>query len=240
MARKRERPDPSAYDDEFSKRAIKALKYLPDEGTLRDTLKRLDQQIEDSTLRERRGFSTLFRRPPSWLNAAAAVPLILVFIFALVFFQERQDPYDHLFSVYFEPVGSAVPLTGALRLEQGAGDLKMEAFKAYESDDFDRATRQFRAYLEKRPDDREVAFYYGIALMSAGRQREAIPYFTRVFEEPPGKHYRQAAAWYLALAHLKNGNLQEATAHFQQLAGQSESPYYRKNAAALLRDLPGQ
>ncbi len=240
LAGERRAVDPDEYD-EFSRDAIEGLPYAGDEVSLRDALHELDRRIErlmaappgNNASAPTRRFSSLL------LKTAAAVAALALATAAYFFFDARTSPAQDLFAAYFEPVGSAIPNTGLRKAAPSrTTDEKASALQYYEQQAYEPAIEHFVVYLNEHPADAEARFYYGIALMGAGRWPEAAQQLEQVLQSASRDTYRIGSQWYLALITLQKNRLDATKAQLQELVRQSdEGSSYRRKALRLLTDL---
>jgi predicted Zn-dependent protease len=229
--------DAAQYQDEFSRRAVKGLRYAKSSDALKDALHRLDKYAEQKT----KGSAKAGRRlplVPRWLSIAAG--LLVVVTAALFIWTDTQQPPASLFEEHFAPIGSAIPLTGNLRTTEAERDLKRSALREYENGQYPASIEKFQQYLELQPEDHAVRLYYGIALMADGRSGVAAGQLETVYHRPPTENYRYPAGWYLALAHLQLDEPEQAIRYLKDLANQTQSTFYRNEAESLLQAIPSR
>lgn len=233
----RERSHPEDFEkmDDHARRAFRGLQRFESPQALEASLCRLDQRFEG---RLRQGDRpSLFRRIPASLRIAASI-LILLVPAAAWFLLRQPAPVNssYLFDQYFSPTPSAIPLSGALRGPEKPRDLKRQAINAYEATDYEKAIADFEAYLRQQPDDTEVRFYFGIALLARRQAPQAIDQLQMVYRQPPRPSYRPAAAWYLGLAYIQNGQEQQGAQYLEELAKANDNDYHQQ-AVKLLKQL---
>lgn len=238
LAGKRGAVDPDEYD-EFSRDAIKGLPYAGGEASLRDALHALDRRLDRLTAPAGSGEPRRRRRLSPLLLKAAAVTALALATAAYFFFDAGSSPARDLYAVYFEPVGSAIPNTGLRKTAPPQTDEeKAWALQYYEQQAYGPAIEHFVAHLSRHPGDAEARFYYGIALMGAGRWPEAAPQLEQVLHTASREPYRTGSRWYLALTDLQEGRLAATKAQLEELVRQSdERSSYRRQALRLLADL---
>lgn len=233
-ARQQSVPEDPPYEDEFSRRAVKGLRYVENEKAARESLNRLESRIEERIHPE----SSKFRITPVWLKIAAGI-LLLAIPLSILWFNTQPGPAQTAFEQHFDITPSNIPLSGPLR--EGATeaeiDLKRQAILDYENRSFASANVKFDQYLNSHPNDIATRFYYGVSLLAEGKAAEAIEHLEQVHGQSSIAPYQIPAQWYLGLAHLKLNQRTEAIAAFKTLANQTKSTYYREKAEALLLDI---
>lgn len=220
----------TAYSDEFSRRAVKGLEYAQGSKSLEAALERLDRHTEQ---RANAGAPTRRRPAPRWLAIAAS---LLVIVCAALFVWNDTEAPSTLFEEYFEPIPSAIPLTGNLRTQEETGqNLKRKALREYENEAYEPAIDNFQQYLTLQPKDNAVRLYLGIALLAKGQSRRAVDQLATVCQSPPAESYRFPALWYLALAYLQLDESRQSMEYLEELSNQSQSTFYRNKAENLLQ-----
>ena len=117
--------------------------------------------------------------------------------------------------------------------ERSGGELAFaKAEKAFNSKSYDEAILFFDAILSKAPDNAEVAYYKGIALVELENHTEA----ERLFEKLAlgGSVYKYKAIWYNGLSHLKRKDKEGVKALLSQIPPDAED---YENAQELLDKL---
>ena len=228
-----ESSQPKDYDkfDDLSRRAFRGLQSMGSPEAMDASLHRLDQRF-------RRSIQSQKLRPAFFGKLIAAAILVLLVSAAAWFWWQPSatTDTDALFAQHFAPVPSAIPLSGTLRGEESAADLKQDGIKAYEAAYYEKAIHSFEAYLRQQADDTEVRFYYGIALLARNKAAAAIDQLSLVYQQPPRPAYGAAAAWYLGLANLKAGQEQQAVNYLQELA-KNHANDYQEQAIRLLKQM---
>jgi len=239
LAARKAAVEPEGYDA-FSRDAIKGLQYVQDEEQLRAALKQLDKRVD--------GLAGAGKAPPakrrnhSFLIKALATAAILLFAMGVFHVYHDQPPsIEQLYTEYFEAVGSAIPQTGLRKtgLPDNTLQHKQLALQDYERRAYLPAIDHFTTYLHEVPDDAEMRFYFGVALMGAGRFPEAESQLERVLRETTKPTYRTGCRWYLALTALRQDRPDQARAYLERLIENSDADSsYRRKARQLRRNLP--
>lgn len=229
-ARSKQTPETDCFDNEFSRRALKGLQYVQNEREARRALSNLENRVAKATQPQNRRF-------PLWLRLAAAVLLFLIPASVLWLDIDNGPAANHTFAHHFEPIPSAIPLSGGLRAEEAALNLKKSALLEYENKIYGSANEKFNRYLKASPDDHPVRFYYGISLLADDRPEAAIRELEVVSRQKKHNQYHYPAIWYLSLAHLKTNQTGIAEKYLGMLAEQTQSPHYQKKAEQLLKEI---
>ncbi len=214
--------------NEFSRRALSGLQYMPEGQDLEDRLSRIDARIREKAGGNRR--ASLVQRMS--IAAAAAVLLFAVYF---AFFQPPDK--EALFAHHFEYLpGSFQDRAGneASSSTERAAPLYQQAVQAYESENYKAALAFAEDYMEQAPGDTKLGLYYGILLLGEGKGETAIPYLKATAENPPSYAFERPARWYLGLAYLRTGREVEAERIFRELSGGTDR--YATNARALLKE----
>ena len=162
------------------------------------------------------------------LKVAAVV--ILLAVSAVVLFQLGQpsDPKS-LFVAYFEPHENQ--FVSAKRGDDNATDPMIEAFQAYDNQDWETAINKFEEILAQK-EDLMVLLYLGSAQLAQNDSKAAIINLQRFLET--SKDSLSDAKWYLAMALLSEGRVEEARASLQELIADLQ---YGEDAKTILDKL---
>ena len=179
----------------------------------------------DSNFRSIKSQSDLVLNKSSYLLAAAATIISLVFAGYLIWFQNPTP--DRLYAVNFQ-----IPAENITVRAGGMDDTLSAALQAYQEADYGQAVLLFEQVLKTKPDYQGVIFYAGICYLSVDKDQEARDKFQKVLALEP-KEYHSAARWYLGLTFLKIDELEHAKDVLQQLY-ESKSGNYSKDAGRLL------
>lgn len=224
-------------DDDFSRRAVRGLGYAESEPALRQSLDRIDSAISrfvQATPGPAR--SRFFFRLNPRLRVAATVALILALAAVVrLFFSAPSD--QALFTQYFEPIESAVPLTGNLRNAVSPTDLKDQALRLYDGRQFREAAPLLADYLARHPDDEPVRLCYGITLLATRQWEAAVGQLERIAQSGTEPAFGHTAGWYLALGYLRSGDRMRAAEVLRTLTGPDGSRTYGARAETLLKKL---
>lgn len=229
--------DQKTYDD-FSRRAMKGLKYHDSAEALPDTFRRLEQKM--GLVASRPSTRTLYLKPA--LAVAASVALLVM---AGLFLWQPKDANERLFSAHFDYLPSAI------RGEVGDTDvrntptsgssdktLKEQALAAYGNKQYAEALVLMERYHSSYPEDTEMAFYQAILYLGQGQERQALTMLEGMADQLPRQEYQRAFDHYLALAYLKTGHMENAKALFRQLSAGKDR--YARKAADILKKWPAK
>ncbi len=105
----------------------------------------------------------------------------------------------------------ALILTGAVN-----DDRAVEANRAYEAGEYERAEAIYRELLDNNPDSPQLLFNYGSALARQGKTEESIRVFERYREQTTDASGRAPAEYNLGYLHEEAGDTENALNHFRQ------------------------
>jgi len=214
--RRQEYEDTKNELNEFSRRALSGLQYLPEEEGLEAALRRLERKAGFSSGRGR-AFSL-----PRILSFAASIAVLLV---AGYFLYTQPSGNEAVFARHFDYLPSATDAEGGDRNlpatragAEEAAEQRTKAMQAYEEGDYRQAKSLMEKYLSGNPADTEIQLYLGIVLLGEGRADLAITKLSAALEALPRPAYERPARWYLALAFLRDGQPEKAGALFAELS----------------------
>ncbi len=136
------------------------------------------------------------------LAAAAAVVMIIIGIYFLIFLQ---SPNDQLFTQYFEPYPNTIPLYRSDRVVLPLQHAMVE----YEIENYSEALSRLKTMISKDPNNVTAHFYAGICELKMNNTDQAIGHFQTV-KSTSSSDFIEPANWYLALAFIKNNDLKKA------------------------------
>ncbi len=222
---------PLANDqDQISRQALRGMQYLNSKTSADDLFQRLDQQIDQKSKPTNR-LLQLWQSP----QLRIAVTVLLLFIPGYYLFESSLDTPDHAAS-YYQHLPTAIPGSGPNKGGQQATYYdKKEIFKAYNKQDYQQAIPKLKSYLEKYPDDLEVRFYYGMALLGNQEAAAAKRAFEQVLSNPPSPAYRENAQWHVALCLLKMNKEEQSKKLLQEI--QQSGGDYASKAKKLLGEM---
>lgn len=191
---------------------IKVALTLENREILKQTLRGLENKSKQKT-------------PLTWLYIAASVVALLG---VSLFFMNQESSNEKLYATYFEPYPNTVaPIVRG----SSQKDIKMEAFAAYETGDYQRSAQLFHNLTESTQED-YAPFYNAISLMML----DDIDAASSIFENNAwDTDYQGKVNWYLSLCHLKQHRLEKAKSLLQQVV-QNHS-YNSEKAKYLLQKL---
>lgn len=216
--------------DAFSQKAIIGLQYHNENEPLPATLRRLEQQVNAKSK----------KRTVVPIKRVMSIAAGFVVLALGIYFLYLQAPSnDNLFVQHFTYLPLAMDGASRGQVAQdsssSSSSLKDAAIRAYEADKYDEAEGLIRAYINQVPDDVEMQFYYGVVLLGKGNSQAALPYLTKMMEQPVKISYQRPASWYVALAFLAQDDQSSAKSVFRALATGEDK--YAVNARALLKHL---
>ena len=137
------------------------------------------------------------RRQLLYFLAAAAAGVALL-ILSLPLFSPSSENARQLASSYL--TGSEITHSGTLKGDSGNPDTRLEAIRAFNSRNYDKAIYYFSLIEDKTQED---LFYSGVASLYQEKYYEAIEKLRPLSQTT--SNYQTEAMWYLALAHILNG-----------------------------------
>jgi tetratricopeptide (TPR) repeat protein len=164
-----------------------------------------------------------------WLPLAAAAALVIAAALWFLVPTQSTNSYQALYTAYFEPFDS--PGSGLTRSSENEQDLKARAYLAYDSKDYEEASRLFIDLL-KTKDDPIADLCLGSALLAQDKPEEAEKIFMHFLENH--EDLLTQAKWYLALTFLRQGKIERTKATLWEV---STSSTYGEEARELLKKL---
>ncbi|RMB56777.1 hypothetical protein EAX61_13325 [Dokdonia sinensis] len=105
--------------------------------------------------------------------------------------------------------------------ERSGGELAFaKAEKAFNSQSYEEAILFFDTILSNDPENAEVAYYKGIALVELGKHAEAESLFEQLAQG--GSVYKYKALWYNGLSHLKRKDIEGAKTILNKIPSDAE------------------
>lgn len=144
-----------------------------------------------------------------WKLAIAASLLVIVGVFYSQWFfstAQYQDFADH----------PEISLT----VRGHNQPLKMEAEKAFNTQNFKEAIPLFKSILNQEPASKEIQIYLAISLIEQDKFAEADAILESLLETPSA--YSNQVRWYTALSKLKQENYTEAKTYLEQIPEYAE------------------
>ena len=189
-----------------------------------------DVKIEKQVLQDQQK-QAISRTPRFvWWKIAAAFLVLALSTTMIVYYQMQSQP-EVLYNKYFEPYPNE--FYHLKRDEISSSDLKLQAFQAYDNNDFQTASAGINTWLDGHEDeDIMVLFYLGNAQLAEGEYQEAIISFRKFLED--SDDFNTKTKWYLALAYTKEQQIEEAQKLFNELKDDSE---YGSRARRILAKL---
>ncbi len=161
-------------------------------------------------------------------KVAAVVMLIAVSAVVIFQLQQPSSPQD-LFTHHFEAYPNE--FVSAKRGDDNAADPMVQAFQAYDNQNYNAAIDGFTKILDEE-EDVMVLFYLGNAQLAQNESQAAIATFEQFLEI--SQDSVTEAKWYLAMSYLKEGRIEEAKVLLEEL---KEDEEYGKQANKILRRL---
>ncbi|UGS22901.1 tetratricopeptide repeat protein [Flavobacterium channae] len=175
---------------EFQKKAKVAV-ALSERQKLKNQLK----EIENSR--------KLKNNNKTWLSIAASIVVVLSLGF--IFFWNSSTTNDDLYADFYEtfPNIEAPTTRGENNL-----NIKSEAFYAYDSKDYKKATELFSEIYKVEKTDYAI-FYIGLSEMELNEHKKAINTFS-LFEGDSNNNFYYYVKWYKALCYLKENDIENS------------------------------
>ncbi len=169
--------------------------------------------------------STPAKKSRTWLYIAASAVILLGIS---LFFIDQDPSTNKLYAQYFEPYPNTV---APIVRSDSQRDLKSDAFAAYESENYQKATKLFSQLVSEKNEEFAV-FYNAMSLMKLNRIAEA----SELLENTDwSKTYNDKALWYLSLCKLKENKIPETKRLLQKLI--TEDGFKNKEAKSLISKL---
>jgi tetratricopeptide (TPR) repeat protein len=165
-------------------------------------------------------------------KVAAAVVLVSLSVGVIFQLQQPSSPQD-LFNQHFEPYTNQY--VSPMRGDDIAADPMVQAFMAYDADDYSAAVAGFETILgqeEYKEEHTLVLFYLGSAQLAQDQGEASINTFERYLEISQDNVAQ--AKWYLAMGYLKVNRVEEAKLLLKEL---KQSEEYGKEAGRILKKL---
>lgn len=165
-------------------------------------------------------------------KVAAAVVLVSLSVGIIFQLQQSSSPQD-LFSQHFAPADN--PFVSVKRGEDVASDPLIQAFQAYDSEEYAAAIKGFETILgqeEYKDQHLMVLYYLGVSQLATGQGKASIDSFERYLGL--SQDNVSEAKWYLALGYLHESRVEDARVLLQEL---KESAPYGKASLSILKSL---
>ncbi len=162
----------------------------------------------------------------SKFSQVAMVAVVIFGIFYITFFNSNDD----IFESYFEiSPNTYLPIVRG----KTASDLKFEAFKAYERNDFEASAVAFHDLL-KTDSNLNIQFYYAMSLLNQDKFDLALAQLNNLHKEK--FDYQVESLWYAALIQIKKNDVESAKKHLLDI--QQLNPNFKSaEIATILKDL---
>ncbi|MEM6802164.1 MAG: hypothetical protein AAF696_12215 [Bacteroidota bacterium] len=185
-----------------------------------------------------------YERPVVWVAVAAVLLLMILAIWPVGGGNSRyKEMAENEFQHYpnreidglTSSMGTSDPRdTSGQELE--IDPLKLAAFKAYVSDNYEEAAETFGQYIQTGKDINGAAeFYQGISFIEIGEDQAAVKAISNYLKKQPQGKYSEPATWYYALLLIKENELEEAQRLLRRLA--EEGDVFKTRASGLLEKL---
>lgn len=144
-----------------------------------------------------------------------------------------------MFAAHYQPFENDLTRQASVRSGTAAEnpDSIFNRFLAYyQNKQYEEAILLFNTLPELQKSDDNNLFFYGNALLAAGRAVQARTVFDNILQKGISD-YLDEARWYAALCAIKLGDFPGAKKHLNVLAG-GNNTVYQTEAANLLKELP--
>ena len=173
------------------------------------------------------------RKRPKYLLRLAVACTFLIMLLATIAIIYTPKPMDNqsIFTTYYEPFDAPI---SNMRGEEQQIDLKVQAWTAYENEQYDEAVAMLEELIQDntRKDLDQLKFYMGISYISTNSMDEAIGVLNEIANS--NSILKTDAKWYLALAFLKTENTDQAKLLLKDLEEKNE---YSIQAKRILKKL---
>lgn len=221
--------------DDFSADAIRGMQYAGTPEDFDAALERIHSKIDAASPAKRVSIHNKRNR----LLSIAAV-LVLLLGVALWLKPAPQSSNQVLAAAYFEALPPVLyrDFTPRSPGSQHTNDIKARnlALAFYGKADFKSALPHFTTYLQAKPEDQEIRFYYAQALLANHQANAALDALEVVEKNLPRPAFTEPVIWYQAIAALQADKTDLAKVKLKTLIEQ-DSRDYATQAAALLEDL---
>ena len=164
-----------------------------------------------------------------WLVAASFI--VFVSLLSLWFMSNNLTPKE-LYAQNFKPYTNIIAPTTR---NNNTESLKENAFKHYESKNYQKALEDFNLLLNlKKSDSTGLRLYKSISLLSINKTSEAISILSKNIDADI--KWKDKYLWYLSLAYLKDNQPKEASKTLQELSKQKFN-FKKKETLTLLKSL---
>lgn len=199
-----------------------AVEQVPDD--YREILMDAERKLNKLPRRHTKG--TSMRRV--WV-AAAALVILAMSLYILIYQPFKDLTSDELYSQYFSPLTQ----TGQIREMARADNDFLFAVKVYESGDYERAAILFDLLID-RPGTRSWSILYASSSHLLLHQTDRAIELLQGLGSDVDPGIAETATWQLALAYLKAGDTGMAGKELEELAG---SGRYSRKSRQILRIL---
>lgn len=165
-------------------------------------------------------------KPKPWRPLAIAASLAV--LISLAWYLNLFNTSPNYFEEYYQPY----PNTEVVITRNTPQSLEVEAFSAYDMEDFNKASLLFEQ-LKGESNAGYIDFYLGQCYLEMGNISQAIASLTLASNTK--NDYQSEGTWYLALAQLKAKDEDHAKEALQKLV--SQNGYKAEEAAKLLEKL---
>jgi hypothetical protein len=172
-----------------------------------------------------------------WLKRPmlAAASLLVAFsaglmVMYLVMHQPTTQVAQHI------PIPTYRPNDPTMTLRGNEAAFK-QAMEAFQQNDFEGAAKQLEVLCRLEKDNAEGHFYWGVSLLSLGRNQDAVSPLKKAVEFGTGE-LRESSRYYLALAYHKTGQTQQALTELEAVIQMNGS--YRAKAEELKKHIGGK
>ncbi len=176
---------------------------ISNDKALKKRLQALDENSEEANISH--------SSPKNKFNFIKRIAIAAIFIVGAFFAINQFAGSNTMFDTYFEVCPNTyLPVTRGIT----SPNTQFEAFKQYESNDFESAEIAFKNILAKDANT-SIRFYYAMSLMNQEKFELALNELNSLTNTT--FDYQAESLWYAALIHLKNKNSATATKQLEQL-----------------------
>lgn len=159
-----------------------------------------------------------------WYIAASIVVLLGI----SMFFVNQGNSSEKLYASYFEPYPNTI---APVVRSSSQKDIKNDAFSAYESGNYEKASELFSA-LSHQTEEEYALFYNAMSLMMTDKIEQATSILT---DNQWSAEYNEKTTWYLALCYLKQKETEKSKILLQKIV--SAKSYNSDKATKLLQKI---
>jgi tetratricopeptide (TPR) repeat protein len=166
----------------------------------------------------------------SFYTYSVAASVLLLISFTYIFIINQRTSANDIYSDYFQPYPNVVNPT--TRGGEQVRDIKEEAYRFYDMEEYEEAAIQFEKILILNQSD-DILLYSANSYLALGKYDSAIAKLSilRELDSP----FKTQSKWYLALSYLGKNDMGNAKKVLEELKGEKNS--YSKKAENILKEL---